>query len=99
MKEMVGGAGEALYGLGGTNRTSGWGHRFKSLFLKRVLPLKRVNFLCSRLSTMSNETAIPDRILDVLGVTYEISEIDQARAPSEGPLVVVANHPFGALKV
>src|SRR5208283_5590858 len=54
--------------------------------------------LCSRLSTMSSETAIPDRILEVLGVTYEISANDQARAPSEGPLVVVANHPFGAIE-
>ncbi len=98
MEQMVGGAVEALYGPGGTSLKSWWGHRFKSLFLKRVLPLKRVNYLCSRLSTMSNETAIPDRILDVLGVTYEISANDQARAPSEGPLVVVANHPFGAIE-
>jgi putative hemolysin len=68
------------------------------LFLKRVLPLKRLNYLLSRLNLLSNETAIPDRILEVLGLTYEISANDQARAPSEGPLVVVANHPFGAVE-
>ena len=34
----------------------------------------------------------------MLGLTYEISANDQARAPSEGPLVVVANHPFGAVE-
>ena len=98
MEEMVGGAMEAFYGHGGTSRKSGWGQRFKSLFLKRVLPLKRLSYLCSRLNLLSNETAIPDRILEVLGLTYEISASDQARAPSEGPLVVVANHPFGAVE-
>ncbi|HIJ76827.1 MAG TPA: lysophospholipid acyltransferase family protein [Deltaproteobacteria bacterium] len=98
MEEMVGGAVEAFYGHGGTSRRSGWGQRFKSLFLKRVLPLKRLNYLYSQLNLLSNETAIPDRILEVLGLTYEISTSDQARAPSEGPLVVVANHPFGAVE-
>ena len=34
----------------------------------------------------------------MLGVTYEISANDLARTPSEGPLVVVANHPFGAIE-
>ena len=85
MEQMVGGAVEALYGHGGTSLKSGWGQRFKSLFLNRVLPLKRVNYLCSRINMMSNETAIPDRILEVLGVTYDISANDQARAPLEGP--------------
>ncbi len=98
MKEMAGGAVEAFYSHVGTSRNSGWGQRFKSLFLKRVLRLERVNYLCSRLSSLPNETAIPDRILEVLGLTYEISANDQARAPSEGPLVVVANHPFGAVE-
>ncbi|MGO8942184.1 MAG: lysophospholipid acyltransferase family protein [Syntrophobacteraceae bacterium] len=98
MEQMVGGAVEALYGHGGTSLKSGWGQRFKSLFLNRVLPLKRVNYLCSRINMMSNETAIPDRILEVLGVTYDISANDQARAPLEGPLVVVANHPFGGIE-
>ena len=98
MEEMVGGAVEAFYGHGGSSRKSGWGQLFKSLFLKRVLRLKRLNYLHSRLNLLSNETAIPDRILEVLGLTYEISANDQARAPSEGPLVVVANHPFGAVE-
>ncbi|MGD0398764.1 MAG: GNAT family N-acyltransferase [Syntrophobacteraceae bacterium] len=98
MEQMVGGAVEALYGHGEAFLKSGWGQRFKSLLLKRVLPLKRVNYLCSRINMMSNETAIPDRILEVLGVTYDISANDQARAPSEGPLVVVANHPFGGIE-
>jgi putative hemolysin len=98
MEEMADGVVEAFCRHGGTSRESGWGQRFKSLFLKRVLPLKRLDYLYSRLNSLPKETAIPDRILEVLGLTYEISANDQARAPSEGPLVVVANHPFGAIE-
>jgi len=98
MEEMVGGVMEAFCGHGGTSRESRWGQRFKSLFLKGVLPLKRLNYLYSRVNSLPKETAIPDRILEVLGLAYEISANDQARVPSEGPLVVVANHPFGAIE-
>ncbi len=98
MEEKAGGVVEALCRHDGTSPESAWGQRFKSLFLKRVLPFKRVNYLCSKLDSLSNEMAIPDRILEVLGVTYDISENDLAKTPSEGPLVVVANHPFGAIE-
>ncbi len=98
MDEMLGDPMKAFYKHGGTSRKSGWGQRLKSLLLKRVLPLKRVNHICSQINSLPNETAIPDRILEVLGITYEISAGDQARAPSEGPMVVVANHPFGAIE-
>jgi putative hemolysin len=98
MEEMVGGVMEVFRKHGGTSRESRWGKRFKSLFLKRVLPLKRLSYLHSLVNSLPKETAIPDRILEVLGVTYEISANDQARVPSEGPLVVVANHPFGAIE-
>lgn len=47
MKEMAGGAVEAFCRHGGTSRESGWGQRFKPLFLKRVLPLKSRGWLNS----------------------------------------------------
>ncbi len=97
MKE-IGGAVEAFCRHDGNSRKSVWGQRFKSLLIKRVLPVKRLNDLRSRVNSLPSETAIPDRILEVLGVTYEISANDLARTPSEGPLVVVANHPFGAIE-
>jgi putative hemolysin len=37
------------------------------------------------------------RVLDNLGVQVRVSADDLARIPRKGPVVVVANHPFGAL--
>jgi putative hemolysin len=37
------------------------------------------------------------RVLDDLGVSVRVSDGELARIPKKGPVVVVANHPFGAL--
>lgn len=39
-----------------------------------------------------------ERALDVLGVTAQVSARDYSRVPATGPLLVVANHPFGGLE-
>jgi len=38
------------------------------------------------------------RILSLMGITYQITSDDLAKIPLQGPLVVVANHPFGGLE-
>lgn len=43
-------------------------------------------------------TGMLRRALADLGVRFEISEADRARLPRNGPVVVVANHPYGAVE-
>lgn len=36
--------------------------------------------------------------LKVLSIEYHLSDADRARIPKEGPVIIVANHPFGAVE-
>jgi putative hemolysin len=97
MAEMVDGAVDQFCRQGSAGKSQ-WIPRLKSFFLKRLLPLKRVRELRSRFDSLPRDTAAPDRVLNVLGLTYDVSASDLARVPEQGPLVVVANHPFGAIE-
>jgi len=38
------------------------------------------------------------KFLEEMKVTYEISDVDRALIPREGPVIVVANHPYGGIE-
>src|SRR5581483_8300979 len=46
------------------------------------------------------DTGRPDyeRLVSSLGVRYQLDSADLERIPTDGPLVVTANHPFGLLE-
>ena len=54
--------------------------------------------LYESLKTPVTDRAIPERLLNRLAVTYRIGERDLQQIPKSGPVVVVANHPFGILE-
>ena len=71
--------------------------------LERLLGLDRLNRAYVRLShRLHTSGSCPAEVfhlaLEILGVTYAVSGADRARIAAEGPLVVVANHPFGGLE-
>ena len=69
---------------------------------ERLLALDRLNCLYDKFQKkmkMGNqETTIFDTALDILDVHYEAKPHEIEKIPVQGPLVVVANHPFGAIE-
>lgn len=64
--------------------------------LRRALGLTRLDRLYRGLPP-SHPEAFSDAVLQALGVTANCPAEDRQRVPPDGPLVVLANHPHGAL--
>lgn len=71
-------------------------------FLNRFLKLDEINKIHADITNAWNRGEVAESnfflaALRLLGVNYEISEKDLHKIPPTGPLMVVANHPFGGI--
>ncbi|MCZ6672648.1 MAG: lysophospholipid acyltransferase family protein, partial [Verrucomicrobia bacterium] len=66
--------------------------------IERVFSLTTLNSVYRGIRERLPDQPFFDAALAEVGVGYEVSEEDLRRIPKEGPLVVVANHPFGGLE-
>lgn len=70
----------------------------KSLFrtaLMKALSIDRLERLYAEMPRTHGQSEFLEAALDVLGVTYEVTQDELNRIPKSGPVVIVANHPFG----
>jgi len=65
--------------------------------LSRALGLTELERVYRNLHSTSSEQPFFERALETLDVKIESSSAEIASIPEKGPVVVVANHPFGAL--
>jgi len=65
--------------------------------LEKLLCLDRLGDYYCQAAESDDGRDVFSRVLDAMNITYEISAQDRARIPRQGPLMVVANHPFGAV--
>jgi putative hemolysin len=63
--------------------------------MRRVLQLHDLDQICENARRASGDATYFRRLLDALGLSYQCTAEDLARIPKTGPVVVVANHPFG----
>ena len=66
--------------------------------VQHLLRWQELNNLYTRVNQPEGEDHIWERILHSLNVAYEVSPQDVAHIPKLGPLVVVANHPYGGIE-
>jgi putative hemolysin len=66
--------------------------------LEKVLGLSRLDLFYGRVTEADAFEPFLDRTLRLLGITVDVSDEDLARVPATGPVVVVANHPFGMVE-
>ncbi len=65
-------------------------------FLKKIFYAKKINEF---LNTNKNKYGVEiiDELFEYLNFTYKVSNKDIKKIPSEGRLIVIANHPIGSL--
>ena len=66
--------------------------------LESLLGLPALNQICVDARAMDPALPFAARGLQAMGVTYSVSDEDRASIPVKGPVVVVANHPFGGIE-
>ncbi len=66
--------------------------------LERLLLLDRLNDIYAEMDKWAETGDFAGRALAALRIGYHVEPDDMGRIPGHGPLVVVANHPFGGIE-
>ncbi len=67
--------------------------------LEHFLAFPRLNRTYADITTMKDDRSFPEKALERLNVSYDITETDRKRINfQKGPVLVVANHPFGGIE-
>lgn len=66
--------------------------------LTKILRFDTLNSLYAQYQREDSEGEFVDRVLEMFGIRLELGGRPVERLPRSGPLMVVANHPFGAVE-
>ena len=66
--------------------------------LERLFGLRRCAAIYDDLVARCDERDLPARVLDCMAISHDLADEEFGRIPVTGPLVVIANHPFGGVE-
>lgn len=66
--------------------------------LERLLAIRRINSLYAEMNTAQNSESFLDQVLETLNANFQVPDTDLAKIPKSGPVIVVANHPYGMIE-
>lgn len=103
MKDMQTASAAAKYNLIEFNRyyknpVSRMAAALAARVIERPLGIREVNACYADLLNAPVHGSPFSSILRLLDISYSVTSTDMARIPDQGPLVVVANHPFGGIE-
>lgn len=81
-----------------TNATRFFRNRVTCSIVEHAVSLHKLENMYQIGHSRPGPEPFSDRFLAGNGLSYELSDEDRARIPKTGPVVVVANHPFGGLE-
>lgn len=89
---------DRIFSLVPRGRQTLFRNRFTCSIVERAIALNRMEDIYQNGLRVPGDAPFSDKLLRGMCTTYEVSDEDRARIPAEGPVVVVANHPFGGLE-
>lgn len=66
--------------------------------IEKAIGLREIDRIYRSALSLNPATPFADRALSAIGVTYTYSENHLAKIPKTGPVVIVANHPYGGVE-
>ena len=73
-------------------------HILLAPLFERLFGLRRCAAIYDELVSCRGERDFPAHVLEGMGIGYDLADEEFGRIPAQGPLVVIANHPFGGVE-
>ncbi len=66
--------------------------------IEKMLSFHRLNTLYEKIKKERSDLSFQKNVLNALNITYDLSVDEISKIPHKGPVLVVANHPFGMIE-